>query len=421
MVTANTRSGKAAKSQSNGHSNGNGQSTAKRDNAMAKNKNDAEPETDGRRQALDRAVSQIEKTYGKGSIMRLDDDPANVPPGISTGSISLDLALGGRGFPRGRVVEIYGPESSGKTTLALHAIASAQKDGGVAAFVDAEHALDPSWARRLGVNLEDLLVSQPDTGEQALEITEMLVQSNAVDAIVVDSVAALIPKAEIEGEMGDSHVGLQARLMSQALRKLTGAINRSRTTVMFINQIREKIGVTFGSPETTTGGRALKFYSSVRVDIRRTGSIKDGEEAVGNRIRARVVKNKIAPPFRDAEFDIMFNEGISAAGDLIDLAVANSVAQKSGAWFSYGQTRLGQGRENAKQFIKDNPELFEELKQKVLQARGVPGAGAAPADQQAEAAQQSGESDQGSQARSGNQGQSSSSQGGKRQAKTDKS
>jgi len=421
MVTANTRSGKAAKSQSNGHSNGNGQSTAKRDNAMAKNKNDAEPETDGRRQALDRAVSQIEKTYGKGSIMRLDDDPANVPPGISTGSISLDLALGGRGFPRGRVVEIYGPESSGKTTLALHAIASAQKDGGVAAFVDAEHALDPSWARRLGVNLEDLLVSQPDTGEQALEITEMLVQSNAVDAIVVDSVAALIPKAEIEGEMGDSHVGLQARLMSQALRKLTGAINRSRTTVMFINQIREKIGVTFGSPETTTGGRALKFYSSVRVDIRRTGSIKDGEEAVGNRIRARVVKNKIAPPFRDAEFDIMFNEGISAAGDLIDLAVANSVAQKSGAWFSYGQTRLGQGRENAKQFIKDNPELFEELKQKVLQARGVPGAGAAPADQQAEAAQQSGESDRDSQARSGNQGQSSSSQGGKRQAKTDKS
>ncbi|MFW6060244.1 MAG: recombinase RecA [Phycisphaeraceae bacterium] len=331
----------------------------------------ASPTDAGRQQALDRAVSQIERSFGKGSIMRLDDDPSRVPPGISTGSISLDLALGGRGIPRGRVVEVFGPESSGKTTLALHCIANAQKKGGVAAFIDAEHALDPSWARRLGVNLDDLLVSQPDTGEQALEICEMLVRSNAVDVIVVDSVAALIPRAEIEGEMGDSHVGLQARLMSQALRKLTGSINRSKTTVIFINQIREKIGVMFGNPETTPGGRALKFYASVRIDIRRTGSLKEGDEAVGNRTRARVVKNKVAPPFRDAEFDIMFNEGISAFGDLLDLAVETEVAQKSGAWFSYGETRLGQGRENAKQFLKDNTDLYEEIRAKVLEAKGV--------------------------------------------------
>lgn len=324
-----------------------------------------------RTQALNQAVTQIERAFGKGSIMRLDDDPANVPPGIPTGSISLDLALGGRGLPRGRVIEIYGPESSGKTTLALHVIANAQKGEGVAAFIDAEHALDPSWARRLGVNLEDLMVSQPDTGEQALEICEMLVRSNAVDVIVLDSVAALIPRAEIEGEMGDSHVGIQARLMSQALRKLTGAINRSRTTMVFINQIREKIGVMFGNPETTPGGRALKFYASVRIDIRRTASIKDGDTAVGNRTRARVVKNKIAPPFRQAEFDIMFNEGISASGDLIDLGVEADVVQKSGAWFSYGDVRLGQGRENSKQFIKDNPELFEEIRKKVMEAKGV--------------------------------------------------
>lgn len=325
----------------------------------------------GRTQALDRAVSQIERNFGKGSIMRLDDDPTNVPPGISTGAISLDLALGGRGIPRGRVVEVYGPESSGKTTLTLHVIANAQKSGGVAAFIDAEHALDPSWARRLGVNLEDLLVSQPDTGEQALEIVELLVRSNAVDVVVVDSVAALIPRAEIEGDMGDSHVGLQARLMSQALRKLTGAINRSRCTVIFINQIREKIGVMFGNPETTPGGRALKFYSSVRLDIRRTGSLKEGDTAVGNRVRAKVVKNKIAPPFRQAEFDIMFNEGISAAGDLLDLAVETDVVQKSGAWFSFGEVRLGQGRENAKTFINENPDLMEEIKKLVLEAKGV--------------------------------------------------
>ncbi len=325
-----------------------------------------------RTQALDRAVAQIERAYGKGSIMRLDDDPASVPPGISTGAISLDLALGGRGIPRGRVIEIFGPESSGKTTLSLHVIANAQKAGGVAAFIDAEHALDPSWARRLGVNLEDLLVSQPDTGEQALEICELLVRSNAVDVVVVDSVAALIPRAEIEGEMGDSHVGLQARLMSQAMRKLTAAIARSKCSVIFINQIREKIGVMFGNPETTPGGRALKFYASVRIDIRRTASIKEGDTAVGNRTRARVVKNKIAPPFRQAEFDIMFNEGISASGDLLDLAVAEEIVQKSGAWFSFGDVRIGQGRENSKQFLKDNPDLFEEIRRKVMELKHVP-------------------------------------------------
>ncbi len=334
-----------------------------------------------RKTALDSTLKQIERNFGKGSIMRLDDNPDNVIPGIATGSISLDLALGGRGIPRGRIVEIFGPESSGKTTLALHVIANAQKGapgnggatsgGGVAAFIDAEHALDPSWARKLGVNLEELLVSQPDTGEQALEICELLVKSNAVDVIVVDSVAALIPRAEIEGEMGDSHVGLQARLMSQAMRKLTGAINRSKCCVIFINQIREKIGVMFGNPETTPGGRALKFYASVRIDIRRTGSIKEGEATVGNRVRARVVKNKIAPPFRQAEFDIMFNQGISASGDLLDLAIEAGVVDKSGAWFSFGDVRLGQGRENAKKFIEDNTDLFEEIRKEVLVHKGV--------------------------------------------------
>ena len=322
-------------------------------------------------QAVDRAVSQIEKAFGKGSIMRLNDDPSQLAPGISTGSISLDLALGGRGVPRGRIIEVFGPESSGKTTLTLHIIANAQKAGGVAAFIDAEHAIDPSWAKRLGVNLEELLVSQPDTGEQALEICELLVRSNAVDVIVIDSVAALIPRAEIEGEMGDPQMGLQARLMSQAMRKLTGAISRSKTTVIFINQIREKIGVMFGNPETTPGGRALKFYSSVRIDIRRTASIKDGDQAVGNRTRARVVKNKIAPPFRDAEFDIMFDEGISASGDLLDLGVDTEVVSKSGAWFNFGQTRLGQGRENVKTFLRENPDLFNEIKQQVLEKKGV--------------------------------------------------
>ncbi len=328
-------------------------------------------EDKGRLEALERALSQIEKTFGKGAIMRLDADATNLVPGISTGTISLDLALGGRGLPRGRVTEIFGPESSGKTTLALTVVANAQREGGVAAFIDAEHALDPSWVKRLGVNLDELLVSQPDTGEQALEICEMLVRSNTVDVIVIDSVAALIPRAEIEGEMGDVHVGLQARLMSQAMRKLAGAIARSECVLIFINQLREKIGVMFGSPETTPGGRALKFYSSIRIDIRRIGAIKEAERSIGNRVRARVVKNKIAPPFRDAEFDIMYDEGISAAGDLIDLAVADGVVAKSGAWFSYGEVRLGQGRENSKTFLRGNRELFAEIRRAVLVKRGL--------------------------------------------------
>src|SRR5271169_4110218 len=307
----------------------------------------AEPNP-ARDSALNRAVQQIEKQFGKGAVMKLDGDAKANVDGISTGALSLDIALGGNGVPRGRVLEIFGPESSGKTTLTLHIIAAAQKLGGVAAFIDAEHALDPSWAKRLGVQLDDLLVSQPDTGEQALEICELLVRSNAVDVIVIDSVAALIPRAEIEGEMGDSHMGLQARLMSQALRKLTGAISKSRATVIFINQIREKIGVMFGNPETTPGGRALKFYASIRIDVRRTGTIKENEVSVGNRTRARVVKNKIAPPFREAEFDIMFDRGISYEGDLLDLGVLTNVVEKSGAWFNYKSTRLGQGRENSK-------------------------------------------------------------------------
>ncbi|HZW10863.1 MAG TPA: recombinase RecA [Phycisphaerales bacterium] len=322
-----------------------------------------------KQQALANTLAQIDKAFGKGSIMRLDEEAYLAIPGISTGALSLDLALGGRGIPRGRIIEVFGPESSGKTTLALTVAANAQRTGGVAAFIDAEHALDPSWAKRIGVNIDELLVSQPDTGEQALEICELLVRSNAVDVIVIDSVAALIPRSEIEGEMGDSHVGLQARLMSQAMRKLTGVIARSQCTVIFINQIREKIGVMFGSPETTPGGRALKFYSSVRIDIRRTSSIKDGETSVGNRVRARVVKNKVAPPFRETEFDIMFDEGISVAGDLLDMAVNDGVVQKSGAWFSYGDVRIGQGRENAKQFIKDNPDLGAEMRQKILDQR----------------------------------------------------
>jgi recombination protein RecA len=327
-------------------------------------------ETDkAKEQALSRAVSQIEKAFGKGSIMRLDEDAYLAIPGISTGALSLDLALGGRGIPRGRIVEVFGPESSGKTTLALTVIANAQKNGGVAAFIDAEHALDPSWARKIGVNIDELLVSQPDTGEQALDICELLVRSNAVDLIVIDSVAALIPKAEIEGDMGATHVGLQARLMSQAMRKLTGVIARSQATVIFINQIREKIGVMFGSPETTPGGRALKFYSSVRIDIRRTGAIKEGDVNVGNHVRTRVVKNKVAPPFRQAEFDIMFNEGISITGDLLDLAVEEEICQKSGAWFSYGDIRLGQGRENSKKFFAENPEMMAEIRAAILEKR----------------------------------------------------
>jgi recombination protein RecA len=332
-----------------------------------------------RSKALNVAIQQIERSYGKGSIMRMGNGAERmVIEAIPTGAINLDAAIGVGGIPRGRITEIYGPESSGKTTLTLHVIANAQKLGGVAAFIDAEHALDIEYARKLGVDVENLLVSQPDTGEQALEIAELLIRSNAVDVVVVDSVAALVPRAEIEGEMGDSHVGLQARLMSQALRKLTGAVSRSRTAVIFINQIREKIGVMFGNPETTTGGRALKFYSSVRLDIRRIGAIKEGQENTGNRTRVKVVKNKVAPPFKQAEFDIMFNEGISHAGLLIDLGVELDIVQKSGAWFSYGDTRLGQGRENAKQFLKDNAEVGTDVETRVreaLQTRGVSGSG----------------------------------------------
>ena len=321
--------------------------------------------------ALQRAVQQIEKQFGKGAVMKLDSNAKLTIDGIATGSLSLDIALGGVGVPRGRVVEIFGPESSGKTTLTLHIIASAQKAGGTAAFIDAEHALDPAWAKRLGVKLDELLVSQPDTGEQAMEICELLVRSNAVDVVVIDSVAALIPRAEIEGEMGDSHMGLQARLMSQALRKLTGAICKSRCTVIFINQLREKIGVMFGNPETTPGGRALKFYSSIRIDVRRIGTIKDGEVSTGNRTRARVVKNKIAPPFRDAEFDIMFDRGISYEGDLIDLAVVANTVDKSGSWYTYKGLRMGQGRENAKQYLVENPALAEEIRAGVLLSKGM--------------------------------------------------
>ena len=324
---------------------------------------------ENRKQALASALTQIERQFGKGAIMRMGDGTTmSDVQAISTGSLTLDAALGIGGLPKGRVVEIYGPEASGKTTLTLHAVAECQKAGGTAAFVDAEHALDPSYAEKLGVNVEDLLVSQPDTGEQALEITDMLVRSGAVDIVVVDSVAALTPKAEIEGDMGDSHVGLQARLMSQALRKLTGNINRSKCMVVFINQIRMKIGVMFGSPETTTGGNALKFYSSVRLDIRRIGALKKGDEVVGNQTRVKVVKNKMAPPFKLAEFEILYGEGISREGELIDLGVAHNIVEKSGAWYSYDGDRIGQGKENARQFLKDNPKIADSLAKKVREA-----------------------------------------------------
>ena len=331
----------------------------------------AHPQNAARDSALGRALQQIEKQFGKGSVMKLDGDNIQPIDGIATGSLSLDIALGGSGIPRGRVVEIFGPESSGKTTLTLHIIASTQRIGGVAAFIDAEHALDPSWAKRLGVKLDDLLVSQPDTGEQALEICEMLVRSNAVDVIVIDSVAALIPRAEIEGEMGDSHVGLQARLMSQALRKLTGAISKSKCTVIFINQIREKIGVMFGNPETTTGGNALKFYASVRLDIRRTGSIKSGEEVIGSETKVKVVKNKVAPPFKIAEFDILYGEGISREGEVIELGVLHKIVEKSGAWYAYNGEKIGQGKDNTRQYLKDNPEVAMEIEEKVRAALGI--------------------------------------------------
>ncbi|MFE2285123.1 recombinase RecA [Streptomyces sp. NPDC059443] len=324
-----------------------------------------------REKALDAALAQIERQFGKGAVMRLGDKPNDPIEVISTGSTALDIALGVGGLPRGRVVEVYGPESSGKTTLTLHAVANAQKAGGTVAFVDAEHALDPEYAKALGVDTDNLILSQPDTGEQALEIVDMLVRSGAIDLIVIDSVAALVPRAEIEGEMGDSHVGLQARLMSQALRKITGALSQSKTTAIFINQLREKIGVMFGSPETTTGGRALKFYASVRLDIRRIETLKDGTEAVGNRTRVKVVKNKVAPPFKQAEFDILYGQGISREGGLIDMGVEHGFVRKAGAWYTYEGDQLGQGKENARNFLKDNPDLANEIERKIKEKLGV--------------------------------------------------
>jgi recombination protein RecA len=331
--------------------------------------------------ALETAMTQVERQFGKGSIMKLGSRPVVDVPVISTSSLALDKALGIGGLPRGRVTEIYGPEASGKTTLALHAVAEAQRKDGIAAFIDAEHALDIVYAKKLGVNCDDLLVAQPDTGEQALEIADMLVRSGAVDIMVIDSVAALVPRAEIEGEMGDSHMGLQARLMSQALRKLTGTISKTMTSVIFINQIRMKIGVMFGNPETTTGGNALKFYSSVRLDIRRIGQIKDGQEVVGNRTRVRVVKNKMAPPFTEAEFDIMYGEGISRSGDLIDVGVEAGIVDKSGSWYSYDGERIGQGRENVKKFLKENPDLYEGMYLKARQSLGLSGAAKAQTEE----------------------------------------
>ena len=340
----------------------------------------AKPATNDRNKALEVALSQIDKQFGKGSVMRLGDD--NRPPDqeIPTGSLALDVALGIGGLPRGRVIEVYGPESSGKTTVALHAVANAQKAGGNAAFIDAEHALDPVYARALGVDTDSLLVSQPDTGEQALEIADMLIRSGGIDIIVIDSVAALVPKAEIEGEMGDSHVGLQARLMSQALRKITGALSATGTTAIFINQLREKIGVFFGSPETTTGGKALKFYASVRIDVRRIETLKEAGAPVGNRTRAKVVKNKMAPPFKQAEFDIVYGKGISREGSIIDMGVEAGIVRKSGSWFTYGDDQLGQGKENVRQFLVDNPELANEIEQKILVSLGI---GEAPDPDQA--------------------------------------
>ena len=322
--------------------------------------------------ALDAALGQIEKQYGKGAVMKLGDSAANMNvETIPTGSLSLDIALGLGGVPKGRIIEVYGPESSGKTTVALHMVAEVQKRGGIAGFIDAEHALDPAYARRIGVDIDNLYISQPDNGEQALEITEMMVRSGAVDIIIVDSVAALVPKAEIDGDMGDSHVGLQARLMSQALRKLTAAISKSNCIVIFINQLREKVGVMFGNPETTTGGRALKFYSSIRLDVRRIEALKQGGEMVGNRTRIKVVKNKVAPPFREAEFDIMFGKGISKEGDVLDLAASVGIVQKSGAWFAYGGDKIGQGRENAKAYLREHPEIMDEIEHKVRVAYGL--------------------------------------------------
>jgi len=345
------------------------------DRKMSDTKSDpkkSEQNQNQKKKALDTALSQIERSYGKGAIMRMGEDGASaVIEAISTGAINLDAAIGIGGIPRGRISEIYGPESSGKTTICLQVIANAQRAGGIAAFIDAEHALDVNYARKLGVDVDNLLVSQPDTGEQALEIAEVLIRSNAIDVVVIDSVAALVPRAEIEGEMGDTHVGLQARLMSQALRKLTGAVNRSNTSVIFTNQIREKVGVMFGSPETTSGGRALKFYASVRLDIRRIGAIKDGQDVIGNRTRVKVVKNKCAPPFRQVEFDIQYNEGVSHTSLLVDLGVEHRILDKSGSWFSYGDMRLGQGKENTKVFLVENPDIATEIEARVRAALGA--------------------------------------------------
>ena len=357
------------------------QTSAAKGAAQNKSANGIDPR---RQAALDTALAQVEKSFGKGSAMRLGDRPEQDVEVIPTGSLALDMALGIGGLPKGRIVEIYGPESSGKTTLALHVVANAQKNGGVAAFIDAEHALDPVYARKLGVDTESLIVSQPDNGEQALEIADMLIRSGALDVIVIDSVAALVPKAEIEGEMGDSHVGLQARLMSQALRKLTGITNKSNCTVVFINQLREKIGVTFGNPETTTGGRALKFYSSIRMEIRKADVLKQGTEIVGNRTKVKVAKNKVAPPFRTAEFDIIYGKGISKEGDILDLAADVDIVNKSGAWYAYKETRIGQGRENAKQFLREHPEMCAEIDHLVRVHYGLEQNQAAP--QTAEAA-----------------------------------
>lgn len=378
MVTATTSKNSSTKQNSSARSASTTNSTTTAKNTMAKKQKAKSPkgkQTPAEKMLsgsdeLRHTVAAIEKQFGEGSIMPLGTDTVRRIDGISTGSLSLDIALGGQGIPKGRIIEIFGPESSGKTTLALHVVAEAQRKGGIAAFVDAEHALDPSWAKKLGVDLETLLVSQPGHGEEAMHITEMLIKSNAVDIIVVDSVAALVPKKELEGEIGDSHVGLQARLMSQSMRKLTGAIAKSKTSVIFINQIREKIGVMFGSPETTPGGRALKFYCSCRVDVRRIGQLKDGEEVVGQRVRTKVVKNKVAPPFRVAEFDMMHKDGISYEGDILDLGVEQKIVARSGAWFRYGEMQLGQGKEKARLFLKENPEVAEEIKQKVLEKGG---------------------------------------------------
>ncbi len=354
---------------------------------VAKESSVTDPRESKREEALGRAVQQIEKSYGKGAIMYLSERHGPIVDGISTGCLSLDIALGGAGIPRGRVVEIFGPESSGKTTLTLHILAEAQRAGGAAAFIDVEHSFDPTWAKRLGVNLEELMINQPSCGEEALEICDLLVRSNALDIIAVDSVAALVPRAELEGEMGDQQVGLQARLMSKAMRKLTGIASKGRTSVIFINQIREKIGVMFGSPETTPGGRALKFYTSVRIDVRRIGMIKDGDQVIGSRVRGKVVKNKVAPPFRQAEFEILFDCGISAESDVLDLAGECGIISRSGTWFSFGETRLGQGRDNARQFLRDNPDVFKEIRAKTLAAKlPQPPEDPAPAESDAQTA-----------------------------------